>query len=174
MRFSEIEPYTRNSQYHVDVAWSDLERHIARWTADYGMELDPDFQRPHVWVRAQQSRFVEHILRWGVNGKDLYFNCPHWNWSPKGPIVLVDGKQRLQAVRLFLSGRIRAFGQKFAEFGEDTDWVRHTFKFHVNDLATRAEVLQWYIDLNAGGIAHKKSEIAAVQAMLEAEVSSSR
>jgi hypothetical protein len=34
------------------------------------------------------------------------------------------------------------------------------FVFAVNDLPTRAAVLQWYLDLNTGGVVHTSHEIA--------------
>lgn len=45
---------------------------------------------------------------------------------------------------------------------------RH-LRFVVNELATRAEVLQWYIELNTGGTPHADAEIARVRSLLEAE-----
>jgi len=42
-------------------------------------------------------------------------------------------------------------------------------KINVNDLQTRAEVLQWYIDFNSGGVVHTAEEIARVKALLEKE-----
>ena len=37
----------------------------------------------------------------------------------------------------------------------------------MNDLKTEKEVLQWYIDMNAGGTSHSKEEIDRVKKMLE-------
>jgi hypothetical protein len=39
----------------------------------------------------------------------------------------------------------------------------------MTDSKTRAEVLQWYLDLNTGGVVHTDEEIAKVERMLEAE-----
>lgn len=37
--------------------------------------------------------------------------------------------------------------------------MKHTIKVNVNDLKTEKEVLQWYVDMNAGGTPHTKEEI---------------
>lgn len=37
----------------------------------------------------------------------------------------------------------------------------------INNLKTEKEVLQWYIDMNAGGTPHIKSEIERVKKMIE-------
>lgn len=44
--------------------------------------------------------------------------------------------------------------------------IEDALRINVNDLKTRDEVLQWYIDINAGGTPHTKEEIERVRAML--------
>ncbi len=38
---------------------------------------------------------------------------------------------------------------------------------NVNDLKTEKEVLQWYVDMNAGGTPHTSEEIEKVKRMIE-------
>lgn len=45
---------------------------------------------------------------------------------------------------------------------------------NVNNLKTREEVLQWYIDFNAGGTVHSKEEIDRVKKLLEEEKGKSK
>jgi hypothetical protein len=169
MKYSDIPPYTRWASYCVDIPLDYLEVHLDRYVNKYGANLDPDFQRPHVWTEEQQIRFVEHILKGGQTGKDILFNCPGWNHgSTTKDFVLVDGKQRLEALRRFLQDEICIFGHKKSEIeGHLRSFM--SLKFHVNDLKTRAEVLQWYLDFNTGGTLHTPEEIARVHALLEAE-----
>lgn len=37
----------------------------------------------------------------------------------------------------------------------------------VNDLKTRAEVMQWYVDMNSGGTVHSAEEIDRVRSLIE-------
>lgn len=39
-------------------------------------------------------------------------------------------------------------------------------RFHINDLATRAECLQWYLDLNTGGTVHSATELDMVAELM--------
>lgn len=41
--------------------------------------------------------------------------------------------------------------------------------YRVDDLETRVEVLQWYLYINAGGVAHSKDELDKVRKLLEEE-----
>lgn len=177
-RFEDIKPFTRSANYRVNVPWSYLEEWIASQNDSplCVVNLDPDFQRAHVWDEKKQIAYVEYRLRGGVSGGDVYWNHPTWQTfnKPKTPfdaeLVLVDGKQRLEAVRKFLRDELKAFGFTRKQY---TDKLRALggadFVMHVNDLRTRAEVLQWYIDLNAGGVAHTDEEISKVKALLDLE-----
>ena len=164
-KFAEIKAFTE-AHYGIDVPLDYLLDHIAKWVKEYCLQLDPDFQRAHVWTEEQQVKFIEYFLRGGVSGKDFYLNCPGWMHNFKKEMVLVDGKQRLNAITRFLHNEIPAFGSKLQDYTDGFRLSRHTVKLYVANLETRAEVLQWYIDLNSG-VAHTPEEIAKVRRMLE-------
>ena len=131
--------------------------------------MNPDFQRGHVWTRAQQIAFCEFQLRGGNSGRTIYWNNPSWNRGFDKPTVLVDGKQRLTAVLAFLNNEIPVFAHYRKEYTDRTDMIRVRFEFIVNDLQTRREVLQWYLDLNTGGTIHTSEEIEKVKKLLKSE-----
>lgn len=171
-RFRDIPQFTRSGSYQVNVGWDYLEEQFAQFEKGYGLELDPDFQRAHVWDRQKQERYVEYVLRGGKSSRTIYFNCVGWMTSRKnaGPVELVDGKQRIEAVRAFLRGEIQAFGSYYYEYEDRLRSIGGVdFIFVVNDLHTRAEVLQWYLDLNSGGVVHTEDELDKVRKLLEAE-----
>lgn len=171
-KFALVPKFTRTSSYHVDVSWMYLEDHLASWEKSYGLNLEPDFQRAHVWDKKKQTAFVEFVLRGGKSSQELYFNCPAYGRNEsKAPetVVLVDGLQRLTAVRKFMNNEIKAFGYFYKEYTDKFSWASIRFSVNVNDLDNRKEVLQWYIDLNAGGVAHTDEEIMKVRALLKKE-----
>lgn len=166
-KFRDIPPFTKSANYHVDVSWNYLEQWLKNNSEDVAVDLDPEFQRAHVWTEQQQIRYVEFILRGGNSSKEIYFNHPNWMGTFEGALVLVDGKQRFEAVRRFMRNEIPAFGTLFKDYTDKIPILDARFSIHVNDLATEAEVLQWYLDLNDGGVAHTSEEIDKVRAMLE-------
>jgi len=159
------------SQYQVDIGWNNLENTLEFYEEGWGLELDPDFQRGHVWTEKQQIGYVEFILRNGQSGRDILFNCASWDCSPgKHPIQCVDGLQRLTAVRKFMGNEIKAFGYYLREYKEKrTDLMVARFRFHINILKTREEILQWYLDINTGGTVHTNAEIEKVLRLLKIE-----
>lgn len=172
-KFADIPPYTKSGSYRINVGWDFLEEHLRHWSDTLipggGLELDPDFQRAHVWTLDKQIAYVEYILRDGKSSRVIYWNCSSWMKRFDTPIQLVDGKQRLEAVRRFLGNELKAFGSYFKEFEDSLRRVGPDFIFEMNDLRTLAEVLQWYLDLNTGGVVHTNEEIEKVKTLLEKE-----
>lgn len=169
MKFSDIKPFTRMSRYSVNVPWTYLESWLADQSESCALELDPEFQRAHVWDDTRRSKYIEYVLREGHSSKDIYFNCPNYTGGggPTGVMMLVDGKQRVDACRKYLANEIPAFGVLIEDMESKMKGLSGpNFLIHVNDLQTYGEVLQWYLDLNDGGVAHTTDELNKVRAML--------
>lgn len=82
-----------------------------------------------------------------------------------------DGKQRLTSVLLFLGNEVTVFGgHKFSDYTDKLRMTGPRFRMHVNNLETRAEVLQWYLELNSGGVVHTEGELNKVRDMLATEL----
>lgn len=170
MKFRDIPQFPR-ANYRVTVSWKYLEEKINDFCTEKlaPLNLEPDFQRGHVWTEEQQVKYVEYALRGGESGLELYFNCPGWMDDYRGPFEIVDGKQRLQAARQFLNNKIKAFGHFYKEFEGSLSTLDVVFYFNIANLKSRKEVLQWYLDFNSGGTVHSQEELDRVKALLEKE-----
>lgn len=169
MKIKNMPKYTSWGNYSVNVWLHHIKDTLDRFIKEDGLDMDVDFQRAHVWTREQQIAYVEHILKGGRSGREILFNHPGWQRSYKGTMVLVDGKQRLTALLDFLDGKLPVFGCYFRDLEDKASMSNHTLIFTINNLSTRAEVLQWYLELNTGGTPHTKEEIDKVKRLLENE-----
>lgn len=171
----------RSAQYEVDVQWRFFDEMMADLGRDYGsIDYTPDFQRGHVWSEAQQAHYIENILRGVVNisGLVVQFNCPNWDnfeyvgCLPRG-MQCIDGLQRITAVRRFLAGEVKPFGLSVADLaGTSFSSKNYRFRMAIHNMESRADLLQHYLDLNAGGTPHAPSEIERVRNLLiEAKLS---
>ena len=101
MKFSDIKPFTREGTYEIDVPLDHLEDTLKSYVEDWGLEMNPDFQRGNVWSREQQIAYVEFFFRGGRTSRVIYFNCPKFGNETSdcdmNNMVLVDGLQRLTA-----------------------------------------------------------------------------
>lgn len=172
LHWNDIPPFTRKSNYQGDVDWDHVVRTVEDFTKEENLDFNPDYQRDHVWTEAQQRAFVEFGLRGGRSGMDIYLNCPRWMSGKHGRMEVVDGKQRLTAVMAFCSDKLRVFpqwvkgGALCSEFQGSKRLMDGRFRFHINNLETRAEVIRWYLEMNSGGTPHTEAELNRVSALL--------
>lgn len=172
-RFRDI-PKLISCHHGVDYEFDFLVKQVRHWMVpkEGGLQLTPDFQRGHVWTREQQIAYVEYLLRGGISGRNLYFNYPSWHTEVASgeynDFVIVDGLQRYTAIAGFLADEFPVFGSCYSEF-TDSWRPSNTIRVHINDLKSKVDVLEWYLQMNAGGTPHSKSEIERVYALLDTE-----
>ena len=177
-------PMIPDAHYTVNHPWSYLREFIERQKQEFNIDLDPDFQRGHVWTPEQRVAYIEFRLRGGRGSEEIKWNADTWTWRrekgcdlPQNTLILVDGKQRLTAVLDFMEDKFPVFcgrGEGFLA-SDITDlknrWTSLDFVFRINNLQKRADLLQWYLELNAGGTPHAPEEIERVRQLLAAEKS---
>lgn len=169
MHWRDIPQRIKDGGYVIDLPWENLEMSLQRYISR-GLQIEPDFQRGHVWSPEQRVAYLESKLQGGVPMDIVRFNQPGWMTTFEGDFVCVDGLQRLTTACMFLRDEIPVFGTRCSEFQGAMPWTL-SFKVMINSLKTRAEVLRWYLELNDGGTPHSPTEIARVRAMYQQEVS---
>lgn len=141
----------------------------------HGIDLNPDFQRGHVWSEKQQVHFMENVFRGIVDksGLTIRFNCPKWQNDQASDsdlldqIVCVDGLQRLTAIRRFMAGEIKVFGLTKDNFTRAYFTVRNSLSCQMYEFQYRKDLLKFYLDINGGGIAHTEAELSRVRELLD-------
>lgn len=141
---------------------------------DAVLNIEPDYQRGHVWTDAQSAAFVGHRLE---GGDCSTLTIQRWADATL-PDELVDGRQRLLATLGFVEGRIPALlsdGRSYfiSEWSAaDRAILPNSFDLMLRaryvTCPTRAAVLRLYLRLNRGGSVHTDSEIDRVRGLLAA------
>ena len=173
---SQIIRPLRTANYECDYEWRYIPQALERYTRDYGgLELNPDYQRGHVWTQDQQQHYIENVLRGVISssGFMVQFNCPNWendNYAGDLPIGMqcIDGLQRISAVLKFLDGEVRPFGLQANDLAGSSFSLKsgnYRFRVAIHTFQTKAELLQHYLDLNAGGTPHSHEEIERIRQM---------
>jgi len=81
--FEEVPQFITSGSYTVDQPLEYLPKWLEDMTKELGLEMNPDFQRGHVWTEDQQCKYIEFLLRGGKSGRDIYFNYPSWRINVK-------------------------------------------------------------------------------------------
>lgn len=175
MKFREIPQFTAVGSYKIDVPIEYLKKTINDYKENFGLEMNPDFQRGNVWTRDQQIAYLEFFYQGGLTARTIYFNHPDFGRGIKDDcdipyMVLVDGLQRLTAHLDFLDNKIPMFGYFYDAYQDKPDFTRHCLKFNINDLQHRSDILKWYLDMNRGGTVHSEDELNRVQKLLDEEL----
>jgi len=138
---------------------------------DKGRLIIPDYQRGRVWSAEQSSLFVGFVLTGGQ---------PPPIWIQEHPDAdieeIVDGLQRISAMRAFFDGEIPAElpnGERVYRRDLDDDCAGMLKGLYLTKMIVRlprhADVLRLYLRLNRGGTVHTDAEIGRVAALLAKE-----
>lgn len=129
----------------------------------------PPFQRPAVWTQAQQIRFLESVWLGLTVGTYVYNYCEEYDRTTQKfhhtYKWLIDGQQRLRAIKAYLNDEFAVFGHKWSDLDrrEKRDFENSSFpsvRFNTSDEGLLREV---YDRLNFGGTAHTEEQRATVQ-----------
>lgn len=169
MHFRDIPQYPR-AHYQVHVSLDYLTEHVKGYAEYYGFTMEPEYQRDHVWTMEQRTAYVEHVLMGGETGLEIIVNVQnfHNQRKPQGVAEVLDGKQRLTSLLMFMRDEVQAFGRLASEYEGKCRHAHIVWK--VVDL-NPVETMRLYVMLNAGGTAHTKEEIDRVRALIAAKES---
>jgi len=153
----------------------------ARRTEEEPWNLNPDYQRGHVWTQEQAEKFMGHMLEGGdvpkifVQRWDSPDNAPadHKHDYYDLPAEVIDGQQRVRAICDWVKGNISAEladGRKiwFKDCNEIERRRLPQVRITWVDIS-REERLRFYLKLNRGGTIHTEEEIQKVRDMLAEE-----
>lgn len=165
---------TRVGDYQVHIPLGYMESWLKEADEDYGLYLEPPFQRGHVWTTAQREAYLKFFFSNATTSRIIYFNCPDW-WPNPAEIdchgmYCIDGLQRLTTLRMFLRDEVKLFDKYLSEYQDAKEVLRHAthcLQFNVNNLPKMRDMISWYLDTNTGGTPHTAQEIARVRKLLD-------
>ena len=153
-------------KYRVDVPLKSIPHNIE----NYGIDMNPDYQRNYIWTQEQKEKFVGSL----IENPDL---IPHFYFNIKDYIMdsceVVDGKQRLSAIVDWLKGDIIALCPcGISLYRKDLDKVSETL-IRVSITTSwkfvklnKIEVMEFYLRLNSGGTIHSEEDLQRVKDLI--------
>lgn len=177
MRICDRADLFPQARYAIDVPIAHVESNLSTLAADgpeFAPDLDPEYQRAHVWTREQQVKFVEYMLLGGEVARNIIFavdgevSVSRWR--------LIDGKQRLTALRKFIALEFGVFADEahpnghFANAIADMRRLNHSVRFVVVCLQSKLDELNLYLSINTAGTPHTQEELDKVRSIRDEEI----
>lgn len=150
---------------------------LTDWKNIYKLvELNPDFQRGHVWSEDQQTKFIEGMLKNTVSESSLtiHFNNPYYRGDqPKNTDLpngfqCIDGLQRLTAILKYLDGKVYPFGYDISFFNSQYKYSSSYLHIYMAIYAyeKKKDLLEHYLAINEGGTVPTDKELNRVKGMI--------
>lgn len=119
----------------------------------------PSWQRPLVWTREQEIKFIESAWLGLPLGTYSYNQGKY-----KSPFdnLLIDGQQRMMAIQRYLNDEFKVFGYCWCETSKvdkRSFQMRH-FHAYVTQTEDESYLKNYYNLMNFGGTVHKEGERA--------------
>lgn len=131
---------------------------------------NPDYQRDYVWTLEDKQRLIRSVFNRTDIGKFLFVE---YDW-PENRIEIVDGKQRLLAIREFMEGRFAYEGKNWYQLSHhdrrafDEAFV-HTCTLNGSQVS-KADILWLFLSVNEAGVPQTEEHIARAKKMYEEEL----
>ncbi|MHC5194730.1 DUF262 domain-containing protein [Pseudomonas frederiksbergensis] len=168
VRAYTIEQLIPSASMVRDLAQQADSRQIMRFTL-------PTWQRPETWELKQKVRFIEGIfLNFGCGY--LVVNAREWMNTadaPPAPMAgwLIDGQQRVAAIRDFLAGLFPVFGNVYWNMLDRPTQIRRFLgvsfpHFELEYVADEQLLKEIYDRLNFGGTPHTEADRLLLNAVV--------
>ena len=134
-------------------------------TPFFGLQL-PSFQRPLVWTEAQSVRFIESAYMGFELGtyvvNSVLSVTMNMDVAAKYDGLLIDGQQRINAIRGYVNNEFKVFGYLWSELdpGDQMRFRRVVFSRGEITTTDDAVLRELYNRLNFGGTAHTEDQRA--------------
>ncbi|UNK75806.1 DUF262 domain-containing protein [Raoultella planticola] len=150
-RIREAEIFrARTGEYPIDM--------YIQWIKNSALNFGAEYQRDYVWGHREQQDFLRVLISGFPIGSVALAKAPDWDVSEGPYIEVVDGKQRLTTLKLFINNEIPILlsGEEIYWFefsrAEQLAFGRPTLSAVILDDATEKDRLAYFVAVNFTGV----------------------
>jgi len=150
----------------------DMRYLLSLMCREYGIDLEPEYQRGLVWNKDQKLSLIDSIYKNIDIGKFTIIKRPWGNdpTKPKTPKLyeMLDGKQRITALWEFYTCQFKYNGKYFFELTHSDRSHFKNFKISYAECEplTNEQKYRYFLKLNTTGVAIDKKHIESVNKLL--------
>lgn len=140
----------RTGEYPIDM--------YIQWIKSGALNFGAEYQRDYVWGHQEQQTFLRVLISGFPIGSVALAKAPDWDACDGPYIEVVDGKQRLTTLKLFINNEIPIVigGEEiyWSEFtrSEQLAFGRPTLSAVILDDATEKDRIAYFVAVNFTGV----------------------
>lgn len=138
----------------------------------FGVDMDPEYQRGYVWDDSDREYLIDSIFQDIDIGKFVFVHLDTEEWMKRGlSYEILDGKQRLTALKMFYENRFAYKGKYFNDLSllDRRAFMEHNISYADVHSASKKEIYQYFLKLNRGGRQMDKEHLKYVETLYEKE-----
>lgn len=163
-RIREAEIFrARTGEYPIDM--------YIQWIKSGALNFGAEYQRDYVWGHQEQQTFLLVLISGFPIGSVALAKAPDWDICDGPYIEVVDGKQRLTTLKLFINNEIPIVigGEEiyWSEFSrsEQLAFGRPTLSAVILDDATEKDRIAYFVAVNFTGVPQSEEHKLRVTAL---------
>ncbi len=171
--FDHIESLIQDDDIFFSFYQRDIRSLLNMCFKEYGIDLEPDYQRGNVWNEDQKVALIDSIFKNIDIGKFAIIRRP-WPWGNdpnKTPFLceMLDGKQRLTALVEFFCGRFRYRGKYYNDLHpfDQNHFRNYGVSVGESEGLTNEQKYRYFLKLNTTGSPVDPEHMERVEYMLE-------
>jgi cyanate lyase len=135
----------------------------------FGVDMNPAYQRELVWELEDKVKLIDSIFSNVDIGKFVFRQLPERTSIEAPYYEVVDGKQRLSAIKDFYEDRFKYKGLTFSELNFRDQAHFETYPISVANVqrATDQQIYKLFVRLNTGGKAVSEEQINKVKELIK-------
>lgn len=141
-----------------------------------GVIDNPDYQRGYVWTLEDKQRLIESVMAERNIGSLLFVQYGYEKFG--GKLEVLDGKQRLNALVEFYTGRYTYRGKFYHQLSRIDrtrfEHLRVAYAYLDGERMSRAELLEMFLEMNVAGVPQTDEHLDKVRALLATERSNGK
>lgn len=140
----------RTGEYPIDM--------YIQWIKSGALNFGAEYQRDYVWGHQEQQTFLRVLISGFPIGSVALAKTPNWDICDGPYIEVVDGKQRLTTLKLFINNEIPiVIGEEEIYWSELTRseqlaFGRPTLSAAILDDATEKDRIAYFVAVNFTGV----------------------
>lgn len=155
----------RTGEYPIDM--------YIQWIKSGALNFGAEYQRDYVWGHQEQQTFLRVLISGFPIGSVALAKAPDWDICDGPYIEVVDGKQRLTTLKLFINNEIPIVigGEEiyWSEFtrSEQLAFCRPTLSAVILDDATEKDRIAYFVAVNFTGVPQSEEHRLQVMKLQE-------